>query len=269
MKEKKEKSEKQTDKDGRILRNRTINPDLPSTSHVEENEEELDADEFTCKICYKQFKNYNQIKAHKLLCTVLKKKYVCSVCSKGFTQKSLLEDHYDYRHTNKPRKYICKHCQKDFELKKVFQEHNRQLHNRGDYKYVCETCGRGFFVKGEYTCHRLSHTDVKPFACGLCKTASFATVGRLNAHLSKCGKPLAFQCSECGKYFSSQQAVDVHIGSAHTKDGERQTWACPLCEDMVYSSQGGWYKHLRKQHGITRYGKKLEEAIIEEAAKKQ
>ena len=122
---KKEKSEKQTDKDGRIFRNRTINPDLPSTSHVEENEEELDADEFTCKICYKQFKNYNQIKAHKLLCTVLKKKYVYSVCSKGFTQKSLLEDHYDYRHTNQPRKYICKHCQKDLELKKVFQEHNR------------------------------------------------------------------------------------------------------------------------------------------------
>ena len=103
---------------------------------------------------------------------------------------------------------------------------------------MCETCGRGFFVKGEYTCHCLS------------------------------GKPLAFQCTECGKHFSSQQVVDVHVGSAHTKDGERQTWACPLCEDTVYSSQVGWYKHLRKQHGIMTYGKKLEEAIIEEAAKK-
>ena len=49
--------------------------------------------------------------------------------------------------------------------------------------------------------------------------------------------------------------------------GKNKTWKCPLCKDVDYSSQGGWYKHLRKQHGITRYGKKLEEAIIEEAQK--
>ena len=81
----KHKAKNGSQKEGRILRNRTINPDLPNTSHVQDNDEELDADEFTCMICYKQFMNYNQIKAHKLLCTILRKKYVCSVCSKGFT----------------------------------------------------------------------------------------------------------------------------------------------------------------------------------------
>ena len=104
---------------------------------------------------------------------------------------------------------------------------------------------------------------MKPFACGVCNVARFATSGRLNAHLAKCGKPLQFPCALCGKYFSSKQSVEVHVAKAHSTGGKNKTWECPLCEDVTYCSQGGWYKHLRKQHGITRYGKKLEEAIIE------
>ena len=248
--------------DGKALRSRTINPPEPSTSKTDDECEILEAEEFTCKICGKTFKDYNQIKAHKLLCTKLKKKYACSICSKGFTQKSMLEDHFDYLHTNKPKKYRCKPCDKTFEQKKVYLEHNRRLHNSSDYKYVCDTCGRGFFMKGEFTCHVLSHTNVKPFAYGVCNVACFATLGRLNAHLSKCGKPLQFPCALCGKYFSSKQSVEVHVAETHSTGGKNKTWECPLCEDVQYSSQGGWYKHLRKQHGITRHGKKLEEAII-------
>ena len=90
---------------GKSLRSQTIKTAQPSTSVNDDEEEALEAEEFTCKICSKTFKNYNEIKAHKLLCTKLKKKYACSVCSKGFTQKSMLEDHFDYMHTNKPKKY--------------------------------------------------------------------------------------------------------------------------------------------------------------------
>ena len=129
----------------------------------------------------------------------------------------MLEDHFDYMHTNKPKKYRCKPCTKTFEQKKVYLEHNRRLHNNSDYKYVCDECGRVFFVKGEFTCHRLSHTGVKPFASGVCNVACFATPGRLNAHLAKCGKPLAFQCDLCGKHFSSKQAV-VRTHSRSTCD---------------------------------------------------
>ena len=71
----------------------------------------------------------------------------------------------------------------------------------------------------------------------------------------------------CGKYFSSKQSLKVHTAEAHSTGSKNKTWECPLCEDVQYSSRGGWYKHLRNMHGITRYGKKLEEAIIEEASK--
>ena len=57
--------------DGKSLRNRTINLAVPSTSENEDEVEVLEAEEFMCKICGKSFKDYNQIKAHKLLCTKL------------------------------------------------------------------------------------------------------------------------------------------------------------------------------------------------------
>ena len=113
----KNEPEKPTE-DGKELRSRTINPAEPSTSKTDDKCKILEAEEFMCKICGKTFKDYNQIKAHKLLCMKLKKKYACSICSKGFTQKSMLENHFDYLHTNKPKKYRCKPCDKTFEQKK-------------------------------------------------------------------------------------------------------------------------------------------------------
>ena len=84
---------------------------------------------------------------------------------------------------------MCTLCKKSFPLKKTLQEHNRRLHNGGDLKFDCDICGQGLFAKGEYKCHHIGHTDLKPYACGVCGEAKFATQGRLNAHLQRCGKP--------------------------------------------------------------------------------
>ena len=54
------KPEKSTE-DGKELRSRTIYPAEPSTSKTDDECEILEAEEFTCKICGKTFKNYNQI----------------------------------------------------------------------------------------------------------------------------------------------------------------------------------------------------------------
>ena len=137
-------------------------------------------------------------------------------------------------------------------MKKSYLEHNRHLHNDADSKYVCDICGRGFFVKGEYTCHHLSHTKLKPYACGVCQKAAFGTPGQLNAHVNRCGKAPEHKCSKCGKKMSSKQSLEKHVKEHHNK---KVTWACPLCEGSVYSSEGGYYKHLRNIHGITRGAK--------------
>ena len=249
----------------RSLRSRTVNSvDDPNTSNPYESNSDYQEDDsqdegFKCHICSKTFARTDEFKDHRSKCTKLKKKWSCPKCPKGFTQKALLDQHYDYYHTSKPKKFVCKPCNKDFPLKKSYLEHNRHLHNDGDYKYVCDLCGRGFFVKGEYTCHRLSHTTLRPYACGICQKSAFATPGQLNAHLKRCGKEADEECGQCGKKFSSKQSVEKHVREHHNK---KVTWACPLCEGSIYSSEGGYYKHLRKAHNITRGGKKLEAELI-------
>ena len=251
---------------GRSLRNWRVNSvDNPDTSNQYKTDSEFEEDGaqdegFRCHICNKTFARVDEFKDHKSICTKLKKKWTCPKCPKEFTQKTLLDQHYDYYHTSKPKQFICKLCNKDFPLKKSYLEHNRHLHNDANYKYVCDICGRGFFVKGEYTCHHLSHTKLKPYACGVCQKAAFGTPGQLNAHVNRCGKAPEHECSKCGKKMSSKQSFEKHVREHHNK---KVTWACPLCEGSVYSSEGGYYKHLHNIHGITRGGKKLEKEIIE------
>ena len=49
-------------------------------------------------------------------------------------------------------------------------------------KSLCATVVESFSTKQwEYSLHRRSsHTDIKPFKCGICNDAAFPTVGRLN-----------------------------------------------------------------------------------------
>ena len=86
--------------------------------------EEEDDDFYKCNICDKVFPSNEKYKEHKKKCTKVPKKYVCSKCSKGFTARSYLVQHYDYQHTNKPKQFCCESCNTDFELEKSFKEHN-------------------------------------------------------------------------------------------------------------------------------------------------
>ena len=125
-------------------------------------------------------------------------------------------------------------------------------------------------MKGEYKCHRIGHTDLKPYACGVCGEAKSATQGQLNAHLQRCGKPNQSECQICHKTYSTDQNRTVHVREVHKKNtSEQVTWECPLCEGSVYSSEGGYYKHLQKSHGIGRHGKKLEKEFLKQEQQKK
>ena len=223
----------------------------PDTQNTKGNED--DDDVFQCQICNKTFTDFVQIKQHKIVCTRIKKKYVCPKCNKGFDQKAHFQQHFDYRHTSKKPQFVCKPCQKTFELKKVWQEHNRCLHNTDDYKYLCDTCSRGFFHLGEFKAHRAKHTNIKPFTCGICKNASFAVISRLQKHLETCGKEGNVECKTCGKLLSDVKSLNTHIAKVHNDT----IYTCEICEDRTYTSQGGYYRHMRSMHNIGRNGQKL------------
>ena len=143
--------------DGQDERNET-------TNDVQADEETDDS--FHCHICKKTFLNYNNFRAHKIKCWPTAKKHQCEKCGKGFDAKSIMQQHYDFRHTKKPKRFVCKICKKSFELKKMLDEHNMCLHSKGSYKFQCDYCGRGFFHLNEFKMHRAGHTKIKEYLCG-------------------------------------------------------------------------------------------------------
>ena len=103
-------------------------------------------DTFHCHICKKTFVNYNNFRAHKIKCWATAKKHQCEKCGKGFDVKSIMQQHYDYRHTKKSKRFVCDICKKSYELKKTLDEHNMHLHSKGSYKFQCNYCGRVFSI---------------------------------------------------------------------------------------------------------------------------
>ena len=221
-------------------------------------------DGFSCHICQQMFRNYDDLKIHKVKCTKNPKKHFCSVCGKGFHARTLMQQHYDFRHTSKPKRFVCTECNKAFELKKSFDEHMMRLHNKGDYKFQCDFCGRRFFHLQEFKVHRATHTNIKEYSCGRCNNAAFATPGKLNAHLANCGKPSTHECTICHKFYSTSSNLAIHVGDVHKNE---VTWRCPICPTKVYGSQGGYYHHLRYQHKIGRNGDKLEDYVAKNIPK--
>ena len=211
------------------------------------SEEKEDDDIFHCHICKKTFVNYNNFRTHKIKCWATGKKHQCPKCGKGFDARSLMQQHYDYRHTNKPKRFVCGTCQKSYELKKSLDKHNMRLHSKGSYKFQCDYCGRGFFHLNEFKMHRAAHTKIKEYLCGRCKVMAFSSVGKLNAHLKICGRPNSYKCTICGKFYSSSSNLAIHVSDVHKNE---VTWSCPVCENKVYSSKGGYHRHLREKHQI-------------------
>ena len=227
-------SDKKTSKKGKADKVKDKSGKEEKADKSEDIEEKEEADECLCQICNKSMSNNDNFKKHKVSCTKIPKNHVCSKCGKSFSQKTLLNQHFDYRHTNKPKRFVCHPCKRSFELKKTLAEHNRRLHNPGDAAHLCDICSRGFWHIGEFQLQRASHTGVKPFQCGRCKEKSFSCAERLTKHLKTCGITNQYECSHCGKRVSTPKALSIHISEVHLKDCSLK---CPFCEDKHFSPE--------------------------------
>ena len=252
-------------KDEQTKEKKTKKSAKKSTKRTSNKQNDDDDTYFTCHICAVSFKDHSEYKMHKIKCTKVPKKHVCEKCGKGFNQKTLLRQHFNFTHTSKPKEFVCKLCKKAFELKKTLQEHNNRLHNSKDSKYLCDVCSRGFWHWGEFTVHRASHTGLKPFKCGRCGVKAFACAERLTKHLESCGKINSVDCTKCGKLFSNERNLATHVSEVHDKEIQIE---CPLCIESVYYSTGGYYSHMRTKHNIGRKGQKLADVLLELQAKK-
>ena len=98
----------------------------PASKYDPANDDEADDDfYYHCDKCSQKFTDLKQLQKHKIDCVKVPRKFSCSKCNRGFQQKSVMEQHFDFYHTKKPKKYVCNEHNKCYVYKKSYDEHLR------------------------------------------------------------------------------------------------------------------------------------------------
>lgn len=107
----------------------------------------------TCSVCNKGFSRLSQLEEHKARTHQLFKPFRCLECGKSFTQKTRLKTHQSV-HTGE-RPFSCKICSKRFSRQDNCLRHER-FHS-GIRPYSCRQCGKSFTMLGNLKIHQEIH----------------------------------------------------------------------------------------------------------------
>ncbi|XP_076389676.1 uncharacterized protein LOC100882515 isoform X1 [Megachile rotundata] len=239
--------------------------------------EHCDLCDFTCS---KRSTLYSHKRRHKVDVAEV---YFCNECPFKTNKKSSLYSHRKRKHRppkpltedGQPQLFYCAQCDYKNKNKYELRVHVARKHTN-DFKFSCEICGKKFKVKGDLTNHiRFSHKE-QPVMCDVCgKTCpnsnslyvhqKFAhykaqyechlckrrmvTQENLNEHLIKQHENRkAVMCEECGKTFSRNSRLKVHM-RVHTGD---KPYNCTICSKS-FARRTAMKQHLLIHTGVRPY----------------
>ena len=128
-------------------------------------------DSISCVKCNSVFDTSEELSSHEKKCYV-KYSYPWddANCTKTFSQKSMMNQHYHSAHLGQP--FPCRHCSKSFASKKSRDHHEKATHLNTEegvtFKYECRQCDYKTDNKTEFTSHMDHHQEFKCYKCGFC-----------------------------------------------------------------------------------------------------
>nr|CAD7595521.1 unnamed protein product [Timema genevievae] len=182
--------------------------------------------------------------------------YTCQMCGKIFKNFQNLRMHERQIHLGVPKQHICECCGAMFYSGSKLRLH--MLRHTGERPFTCEICGLRFGTKHRLGNHLVCHSEARPHACGVCgktfKRQRSLGMHEQNSHgvfsqgASKDKVVISFSCQMCKKPFITKQKLAVHMRE-HT--GERP-FRCNIC-GKVLSSKMGKKNHIRIHTGERPY----------------
>jgi len=145
------------------------------------------------------------------------KGHKCDQCEAMFDNRSDLERHKLYKHTEIARTFICLEpdCGQAFRFKDDLAKHQKGVH--GEKKYKCDflDCDYCTSYKPVLAEHKLTHGEDRPYKCLSC---NFTAKNRslLRNHMIS-HKEATIQCPKCSHKSKTQKALGLHL-KVHSDD---------------------------------------------------
>lgn len=114
----------------------------------------------------------------------------------------------------------------------------------------CEICGISFAKRSNKLRHiQTVHNRVKQFECDLCG-AKFGLKADLGRHRYRIHESRAFCCITCGKSFTEQEQLNLHVRVTHEEDS--RPWECKKCR-IRFGRKSSLTRHEQTVHQQTRF----------------
>ena len=207
-------------------------------------QQELENEEFQCKICAKTFEEVGRLKKHILNSGHNgQNDHKCDLCGKTFSTKIRLKYHVMAIHEQiKPHK--CHSCEKSFALKGRLRVHLDEVH--GDNVYICEICSCTFSsTTGLKTHVKRFHEGDKSDMVVCPQCGKSMRNNNLNTHTRIVHEGIKnAKCEICGKLFTVRQKLKMHMLSVHEDIKDHTCEACGMCFSQVASLK----RHIQRVH---------------------